>query len=84
MLVLCLYYCWAVRYLAWKHQQLLYLDILGGCYTLAIAAALTRRGLRSHPATLVLLALTGLKALPHLPLLLGFTRQHIRWVGGWV
>jgi hypothetical protein len=66
------------RYVAYKHHQLLFLDILGGLYQLGIAAALTKRALWAHPATWVLLLMTLIKALPHVPLLLGYKAQHIR------
>lgn len=66
------------RYVAYKHHQLLFLDIMGGVYQLGIAAALTKRALWQHPATWVLLLMTLIKALPHVPLLLGYKQQHIR------
>jgi hypothetical protein len=64
---------------AFKHQHLLYLDVLGGFYQLAVAAALTKNVLFEHPATLILLLLTLIKALPHVPLLLGYRHEHTRW-----
>lgn len=64
------------RYLTWKHEQLLFLDVIGGLYMLGIAAALLKQ--LPHPTTWVLLALTLLRALPHLPLLMGLRQQHIR------
>jgi hypothetical protein len=66
----------SASYMAWKHRRLLHLDGLGGVYSLALAGALARH--LHHPATIVLLAMMLLKALPHMPLLLGFRQQHIR------
>lgn len=68
------------RYVAYKHRQLLYLDMLGGLYQLAVAGALTKRALFEHPATWILLMMTIIKALPHVPLLLGYRQQHLRCV----
>lgn len=67
------------RYLAWKHEQLLYIDVLGGIYTFGIALSLTKPALWQHPATWVLLMMTLVKALPHVPLLLGYKQEHIRY-----
>jgi len=78
-LLLLLFLCrLSSRYLAWKHQQLLYLDALGGVYTLAIAGALTKPALFGHPATWILLLMTIIKALPHIPLMLGYKEHHLR------
>lgn len=68
------------RYVAYKHHQLLFLDMLGGLYQLAVAASLTKRSLFDHPATWILLLMTLIKALPHVPLLLGYRQKHIRYV----
>jgi hypothetical protein len=69
----------ACRYVAYKHHQLLFLDMLGGVYQLAVAASLTKRSLFEHPATWILLLMTLIKALPHMPLLLGYSQKHIRY-----
>lgn len=67
------------RYVAYKHRRLLYLDRLGGIYSLVVACALLKH--LSHPFAVLLLVMSILKALPHMPLLLGGNRyreQHIR------
>jgi hypothetical protein len=76
VLLLLLCFC---RYVAFKHQRLLYLDLLGGIYQIAMACALLKH--LQHPFTLVVLVMNIVKALPHLPLLLGgnnYREQHIR------
>jgi hypothetical protein len=88
--VCCLYCCSACplvlfccRYVAYKHHQLLFLDMLGGLYQLAVAASLTKCSVFAHPATWILLLITLIRALPHMPLLLGYRQKHIRyaWIG---
>jgi hypothetical protein len=67
------------RYITWKHSSLLHLDHGAALFGLLYLAVMLRR-LLQEPTTLFYFCIILAKVLPHVPLMLGFKQQFLRWV----
>jgi hypothetical protein len=76
MSVLLLHPC---RYISWKHSSLLHLDYGAALFGLLYLAVMLKR-LLQEPTTLFYFCVIVIKVLPHVPLMLGFKQQSLRWV----
>lgn len=69
--------CGCCRYLNWKHQTLSHLDYFAALFGVMYLAVLLKRSC-SEPTTLFYCLVIIIKVLPHVPLILGFSRFFFR------